>query len=143
MRALSLRQPFAWLVVHGGKRIENRLWHLPTRMVGVPFLIHAAKGMTKDEYREGSLMAAEIGVAVPPREKLLFGGIVGRGNRMTRKDQGGGDKDGSCNGGKRHGSDSSISADVSPPDVSRELTGGSRLVRSSLAGRVEVRRGFP
>ena len=27
MKALSLRQPFAWAVIHGGKDVENRSWH--------------------------------------------------------------------------------------------------------------------
>lgn len=35
---ISIRQPCAWLIVHGWKNIENRLW--PTRVRG-PVLIHA------------------------------------------------------------------------------------------------------
>jgi hypothetical protein len=37
---LSIRQPWAWLVAHGWKNIENRTW--PTGFRG-RFLIHAAK----------------------------------------------------------------------------------------------------
>ena len=47
MLALSIRQPWAWLIVHGWKDIENRTWR--TRVRG-RFLIHAAKGMTNREY---------------------------------------------------------------------------------------------
>lgn len=43
MRALSLTRPWTWLVLHGGKDIENRSW--PTRYRG-PLVIHGA--MSKD-----------------------------------------------------------------------------------------------
>ena len=36
---LSIRQPWAWLIAHGWKNIENRTW--PTGYRG-RFLIHAA-----------------------------------------------------------------------------------------------------
>src|SRR6516165_9385512 len=39
MKALSVRQPFAHLIVTGIKRIENRFWATPYRG---PLLIHAA-----------------------------------------------------------------------------------------------------
>ena len=40
MKTLSVRQPWAWLIIHGGKDIENRTW--PSRYTG-PLRIHAAK----------------------------------------------------------------------------------------------------
>lgn len=49
--ALSIRQPWAWAIIHAGKDIENRDW--PTRYRG-PVCIHAAKGMTKGEYQEAN-----------------------------------------------------------------------------------------
>lgn len=77
MKALSLRQPWAWLVVHGGKLIENRRWY--TRHRG-PFLVHAAAAMTSLEYVEavGFARKADPRVVVPPRDELEFGGIIGR-----------------------------------------------------------------
>jgi hypothetical protein len=39
VRALTVIQPWAWLIIHGGKTVENRVW--PTRYRG-PLLIHAA-----------------------------------------------------------------------------------------------------
>ena len=42
MKALSIRQPWAWHIIHDGKDIENRKW--PTNYRGW-FLIHAAKGV--------------------------------------------------------------------------------------------------
>lgn len=40
MKALSIRQPWAWAIIHAGKDIENRDW--ATKYRG-PILIHAAK----------------------------------------------------------------------------------------------------
>jgi len=47
MKAISIRQPWAWLIVNGYKDIENRSW--PTKFRG-RVLIHASKGMTRAEY---------------------------------------------------------------------------------------------
>jgi|SRR5882672_765658 len=47
MKALSIRQPWAWAILNAGKDIENRDW--PTRFRGT-VAIHAAKGMTREEY---------------------------------------------------------------------------------------------
>jgi len=38
MKALTVRQPWAWAIVHGGKDIENRTWN--TRFRGV-IAVHA------------------------------------------------------------------------------------------------------
>lgn len=74
--ALSLRQPWAWVVVHGGKNIENRKW--PTKFRG-PFLVHAAKGMTRDEYEDAVDFAHDVDptIIVPEPKVLDRGGIVG------------------------------------------------------------------
>lgn len=75
MKALSIRQPWAWLIVNGHKDIENRNW--PTRYRG-PVLIHAGKGMTIAEYDEAQAVAFAQGVQLPAPDKLKRGGIVGR-----------------------------------------------------------------
>jgi hypothetical protein len=74
--ALSIRQPWAWLILYAGKDIENRDWRTAQRG---PFLIHASKGMTRDEYRNGVDTLAEIrpDLQLPPFEDLPRGGIVG------------------------------------------------------------------
>lgn len=74
MKALSIRQPWAWLIIHGGKDIENRSWG--TKYRG-RFLVHASKGMTKGEYEDAAEFAASIGVTVPPASELLRGGVIG------------------------------------------------------------------
>ncbi|MCC5809903.1 MAG: ASCH domain-containing protein [Ectothiorhodospiraceae bacterium] len=69
MRALSIRQPWAWHILHSGKDIENRDW--ATKYRG-RVLIHASKAMTRAEYEDASLMAP-----LPRMEDLERGGIVG------------------------------------------------------------------
>ena len=80
MLALSIRQPWAWLILHGGKYIENRDW--PTKFRG-RVLVHAAKGMTRDEW-EGAWIHAHGTGASPKaveagltRDNIQRGGIVG------------------------------------------------------------------
>lgn len=74
--AISIRQPWAWLILYGGKDIENRSW--PTRFRG-PVLIHAAKGMTAEEY-EGARQFTDgacLARPWPTIRELERGGIVG------------------------------------------------------------------
>ncbi len=73
MKALSIRQPWAWLILHAGKDVENREW--PTRFRG-RFLIHASKGMTSDEYFDVAYQLYGK-IVLPPFDKLERGGIVG------------------------------------------------------------------
>ncbi|AZG13828.1 ASCH domain-containing protein [Cupriavidus pauculus] len=75
-KALSIRQPWAWLIVNGHKDIENRTW--ATRFRG-PVLIHAAKGMTRLEYSAAALVFQQAGIQhrFPLAEELQRGGIVG------------------------------------------------------------------
>lgn len=75
MKALSIRQPWAWLIINGGKDIENRSWHTNYRG---RFLVHAAKNMTREEYADGYRFALECGVTDLPRfDELQRGGVVG------------------------------------------------------------------
>lgn len=82
MKALSVRAPWWWFILHGGKDIENRDW--ATRFRG-PVLVHASKWWNGsdvlgdlDGIRSDIL---EPGVGIPPRlsDLMPFGGcIVGR-----------------------------------------------------------------
>jgi hypothetical protein len=67
VKALTIRQPWAWAIVFAGKNIENRTWI--TKYRG-PLLIHAGDAYNAD---------AELprGVRVPPRDDLTFGAILG------------------------------------------------------------------
>lgn len=75
---LSIRQPWAWLILHAGKDIENRQW--ATRVRG-PFYVHASKGCARVEYEDAadfaSLHCGWTG-SIPPLVELPRGGVVGR-----------------------------------------------------------------
>lgn len=79
--ALSVRQPWAWLIAHGYKPIENRTW--PTKFRG-RVLIHAGVTMTKEDYAACFIFIAgipheNVGWRVPAYDLLRkeCGGIVG------------------------------------------------------------------
>lgn len=75
MKALSIRQPWAWLIIHGGKTIENRSWH--TKFRG-RFLVHAAQGMTRNEWGAALTFCHCQGLEFPPlTAELQRGGIIG------------------------------------------------------------------
>lgn len=77
MMALSIRQPWAWLICMGYKDIENRDW--ATKYRG-PFLVHAGLTMTSRDYNEvRSFLVDEFPmIRLPLPERLPRGGIVGR-----------------------------------------------------------------
>lgn len=81
MKAISIRQPWAWLIAQGYKDIENRSW--ATRYRG-PVLIHAslAKPNVNDYMHAREILAAQIGEertqqVYPPMDGFARGGIVG------------------------------------------------------------------
>ncbi|HKS27775.1 MAG TPA: ASCH domain-containing protein [Pyrinomonadaceae bacterium] len=76
MKALSIRQPWAWAIVHAGKDIENRDWS--TKFRGV-IAVHAAKGMTRNEHIWASMDIEERSGLRPPAYPMLKerGFIVG------------------------------------------------------------------
>jgi hypothetical protein len=76
MRALSIRQPWAWLVVNGWKNVENRERRFAHRG---PLLIHAAAWMTPADYEACRIFVDGIcdDLAMPAMEDLPRGGIVG------------------------------------------------------------------
>ena len=77
MIALSIRQPWAWHILHSGKDIENRSWATSFRG---RILVHAGKSCTRDEYENGAdpLWDVEDGpmICTPPLKELPRGGIV-------------------------------------------------------------------
>jgi hypothetical protein len=76
VKALSLTQPYAWIVVHGGKRIENRAWNTAHRG---DFLIHASSTMSKKQYWSAwdAALVADPELHLPASNQLQLGGIVG------------------------------------------------------------------
>jgi hypothetical protein len=81
--ALSVRQPWAWAIIHAGKDIENRSWLSITRYLTTRgrIAIHASKGMTQEDYRAGRDFIDCITMArdvwCPNAKDLPRGGIVG------------------------------------------------------------------
>lgn len=76
--ALSVRQPWAWLIVEGFKDIENRTWR--TSFCGWVW-IHAGKTMTRADYEACEIFTHGISnIELPSFEELKerCGGIVGR-----------------------------------------------------------------
>jgi hypothetical protein len=77
--ALSIRQPWAWLIVHGHKDIENRDWSTPFRG---QVLVHAGLTMTRAYYGQITEELGNVGMlpvsGLPVYEDLPRGGLVGR-----------------------------------------------------------------
>lgn len=69
MKALSILQPWAFLIVSGQKDIENRTWGTQRRG---RVLIHAGKGFDLEGYR-----ALARTIPMPAIEAFPRGGIVG------------------------------------------------------------------
>lgn len=72
MKALSIRQPWAWLIVQGYKDIENRSW--PTDFRG-RFLVHASKTIDSNGLAIVREAFEAEGIEIP--ESFQTGGIVG------------------------------------------------------------------
>ena len=69
MKALSICQPWAWAIVHGLKRVENRTWRTHHRGV---LVIHASKSR---RFVDGDY--AELLPGLPPWEELDYGALIG------------------------------------------------------------------
>lgn len=74
MKAITIKQPWASLIVHGIKDIENRTWACPKKYIGQRVLIHASakpilKGscishyLTEEQYKS-------VAFATPPEKQL-------------------------------------------------------------------------
>jgi len=95
MKAISIREPWAWLIIRPDltdpidrakafaagriKDIENRNWS--TKVRG-RVLVHAAKVMTRDEYKDvnDALSRGEwrdLGIMLPSFDEIPRGGIIG------------------------------------------------------------------
>jgi hypothetical protein len=70
MKALTVRQPWAWAIVTGYKDVENRGRRTNHRG---PLLIHAAKQMDPDGFQ----LLWELGVYRRLPAELFLGGLIG------------------------------------------------------------------
>jgi hypothetical protein len=67
VKAITIRQPWAWAIIFGGKDIENRTWSTNYRG---PLLIRAGAAYRADAW-------LPRGVHPPDREDLDFSAIIG------------------------------------------------------------------
>ena len=81
MKAISIKQPWASLIAHGIKDIENRTWKCPQKHLGQRVLIHASKGKG-----DGWVLNEEQGLKLQMHpsnlrstfyDDLPFGAIIG------------------------------------------------------------------
>lgn len=80
MKALSIQQPWAWLIANGYKDVENRTWR--SAFCG-PVLIHAGKKYSPDAEVAYTILADEAERIIPRRHDLSYGGIVGVAEIIT------------------------------------------------------------
>ena len=73
LKAISIRQPWAWLIVNGYKDIENRVWSTNVRG---PVLIHTGKSRAHLTAEELKYIKRKYHVANLP-DTFETGGIVG------------------------------------------------------------------
>lgn len=75
MYALTIRQPWAYCITHGTKRVENRSWKPPSKIIGERIAIHTSQKLDK-----ASLSAASdpTGYDLSPLvNSMLCGYVVG------------------------------------------------------------------
>ena len=78
--ALSIRQPWAWAIIHAGKDMENRTGYalrhikdqLPCRVA-----IHASAGVTRQEWHDAWAFMGVLGIETPRPGDMHLGGIIG------------------------------------------------------------------
>jgi hypothetical protein len=80
MRAISIYQPWAWLILHAGKDIENRNWQPrnPARFFRGTCYVHAGLSMDTIDADLSAWVKRISGVDIPQPDELPRGGIVGQ-----------------------------------------------------------------
>ena len=76
--ALSVRQPWAWAIIHAGKDIENRPWR-ERWLLGQRgrVAIHAPQRMPQDEYQLAKKFMLSLGIECPAAIDLPRSRIIG------------------------------------------------------------------
>lgn len=82
MKAISIRQPWAWSIVHGWKPVENRDWKVggpnyreALALQGTRLLIHTGKLLDEEGYND--ILDIFPDVPLPRPTALDLGGFVG------------------------------------------------------------------
>ncbi len=71
IKALSLKQPYAWLITNSYLLVDDRTWGTDYRGT---ILIHASKGIYKEYY---DYLVVNTDIRLPSKDKLGYGGVVG------------------------------------------------------------------
>lgn len=74
-KCLSIRQPWAWAILHVGKTVENRTWQTSYRG---PLLIHAGQKIDWAGYE----LLDSLELPLPDPDTVARGGIIGQMNLM-------------------------------------------------------------
>ena len=82
MKAISIKQPWASLIAHGIKDIENRTWSCPKKYLGQRVLIHASGKPLKYDNFYDSILTNEQLLALPENKQwddfnFCVGAIIG------------------------------------------------------------------
>jgi len=81
MKALSISQPWAWLIAHGYKDVENREWYTDYRG---PLIIHASRTWSQSGFE---FIIERMDLWVPEKEKYVFGALIGMVDMIDCVDQ--------------------------------------------------------
>jgi len=73
MKAITVRQPWAWAIMRGGKDVENRSRNIAGSYRG-PVVIHAGKSHDEDDYYDVQDLLRS-GIDIPDR--MAFGCVLG------------------------------------------------------------------
>jgi len=71
IKALSLKQPYAWLIANAYLLVDDRTWGTQYRGT---ILIHASKGLYEQYY---DYIKSRTDIPLPDKDKLGYGGVVG------------------------------------------------------------------
>ncbi len=83
MKALSIRQPWAWFIAKGIKDVENRSWWTATRG---RIYIHAGKKLDEDGLKKLLTAMADAGIkGEPAKDDLTLGAIIGEADIIDCK----------------------------------------------------------
>lgn len=78
MKALSIVQPWAWLIISSHKPVENRIWAPPKSLMGQRIVVHASKKRDTFEYTMACKLANGLdGIKVPSIDALHYGAAIG------------------------------------------------------------------
>lgn len=74
IKALSLKQPIAWLIANNYLLVDDRTWGTQHRGT---ILIHASKGLYQEYYDH---LKSNTDIPLPDQDKLEYGGVIGIAN---------------------------------------------------------------